>query len=102
MGLPNDTVLFHGSVRASEMHWILGDNTGDEPSLPYTAFHTNLEAHPELLKRFEIGDAAPGVAVSAWCKISQSLNIAEGGPKGFPFRTQQHLGSLRVLFDNPS
>lgn len=103
IGLPNDSELFTGSVEASEMQWICGDATGKLPELPYTAYHMQFKVHPQLLKRFGIVDPEPLIAVSGWCKIINVPIVSHTsptdiGPTGQPFKTQQHLGSLRIFF----
>lgn len=101
LGLPYDTVLVRGSVEASEMRWITGDTSGKPPSLPYTSYHYDGEIHPALLEWFRITES-PTLRIGAWCKRAVQPGQENDGPYGPPFRTQQHLGSLRFFFDSPS
>lgn len=99
LNLPIDTVLFRGSVEPSRMRWITGDVTGKWPTMPYEAYHLDFELHPEIRRRFGIDDEPGLVAVSAWCKPAPAyMTSKEITTTGQLFRTQQHLGSLRVFF----
>lgn len=103
LGLPFDTVLFRGNVESSDMDWIMGDVSGRPPRLPYTGFHTDFTLHPAVAARLGLPAQFAGVGISAWCKIAVTPPadvIAAAPPKAAPFRTQQHLGTLRlVVFD---
>lgn len=100
LGLPVNTVLFHGNVEPSEMVWDVGNVTGDLPVLPYTALHSNVNLHPEIARRYGLKSPVKGLAVTMWCKPTPiEMNFKECSSKGARFCTQQHLGVLRLLID---
>ena len=96
LDLPMQTVLFSGSVEASEMRFVAGDKTRRRPTLPYTALHRHFSLHPAIEERFQVKTDDDSIAVCAWCKHPPVVDPDGIGAAGFAFRTQQHLGSLRI------
>lgn len=98
IGLGRDTVLVSGDISKSEMIWESGDVSGKDQTLPYVAFHPNVKVHPALLDWFGVPSLEAVGAETGWCKLAPSaMEIERIESKGVPFRTQQHLGHLRVL-----
>jgi hypothetical protein len=100
LGLPRDTVLVHGTVAESTMVWETGDVSKKEAALPYAALHPAVTVHPALLKWFGFtAKSLTGTAAeSGWCKLApRVMSLKQNTDKGIGFRTQQHLGHLRVF-----
>lgn len=101
LNLPNDTILFSSTIEPSEMVWMVGDVTRRHPMLPYSALHRKFFLHPAILERFMIKrqGLAP-LAATAWCKTppdEEEMSLRKNTNYGVAFRTQQHLGNLRVF-----
>jgi hypothetical protein len=97
LNIPLGSVLVHGNLATSTMILEMGDRSGRGPSLPFVGFHPEITVHPELVRW--AGSSGPlSTGESGWCKIPPG-NMAqlELTPTGAPFRTQQHLGHLRVF-----
>lgn len=98
LGLPKHTLLISGNIAQSQMIWETNSKTGREGTLPYVAFHPRVHVHPEILKWFEAGDLKIIGGDTGWCKVSPAqMDISMLSKKGVGFRTQQHLGHLRVF-----
>jgi hypothetical protein len=101
LDIPSGTVLFSGTVQPSEMLWIRGDGVHKPTQLPYTALHKQFTLHPAIAERFNLTTPVKGVAVSGWNKDGGSPGLSEASKKfgkyAAAFRTQQHLGSLRIF-----
>lgn len=98
LGLPRDTVIISGNISKSEMVWETGNLSGQEQSLPYTAFHPKVKVHQSLVDWFGVSNLQVVGAETTWCKKAPVLmDINKSSNTGVKFRTQQHLGYLRVL-----
>lgn len=98
LNLANDTVLFSSTIEPSEMVWMVGDITKRHPMLPYSALHRKFSLHPAILERFLIKTKQPRLAATAWCKqVPTVMRFSADTKYGAAFKTQQHLGNLRVF-----
>ena len=92
VALERETILYHSSVEPSIMRWDL-----ESSRLPYTAYHSDPYVHPALLEHLGVSGKLLG-SVSGWDKPSLAEMLgSEGAPQGAAFRTQQHLGNLRIF-----
>lgn len=98
LDVPYNTVLFRGTVDPSEMRLVI-DAQG-RVTLPYTALHHSFKLDQRIAKRFGVRVSPRSVAVSAWCKKppdeEEMAQLRQVPAKGPAFKTQQHLGSLRL------
>ena len=103
LGIGIHECLASGPVEKSFMVWRFGDNTG-EASLPYAAWHKNIWVNDKILDWFKLSNANIVGAETSWCKKPPIEPTPDGAfdsksVYGLSFRTQQHLGHLRVFLE---
>ena len=103
LGIRRDTVLVSGTVDPSHMVCETGDKSGNDPSLPYAALHRVVVVNNRILEWFDIPLAKVLAAETAWCKLAPTnVEMLDASKEfGVPFKTQQHLGYLRVFLNVP-
>ena len=99
LGISRDSVLVSGSVCASVMICQTGDRSGNDPTLPFAAWHDRVYVNAKVLEWFGLRDAAVIAAETGWCKIAPAAvaKVDVHSSSGVAFQTQQHLGHLRVF-----
>lgn len=99
LGISRDSVLVSGPVRPSVMICQTGDKSGNDPTLPFAAWHDRVYVNDRILEWFGFSDATAIAAETGWCKIAPAAvaSMEVHTSWGAGFSTQQHLGHLRVF-----
>ena len=99
LDVARDTVLVSGAVLPSVMLCQTGDKSGNDPALPFVAWHDRVLVNERILDWFGIPQASVIAAETGWCKIAPAAVASLGAHSEFgtELRTQQHLGHLRVF-----
>lgn len=98
LGIHDDS-LVSGSVEKSHMVWEPESEPQRKPELPFSAWHKNVKVNDRILAWFEIENVQVLGAETTWGKVGPGGNsmLSSSSNHGFPFRTQQRLGHLRIF-----